>query len=143
MVILGGWVFLNSEVPLDVLKSPKEFRGGKHRGVCTGMYRDGTPPSRNTESHSNSSAPKSGLQETDTTNGTVWWSSSSPGVVALLWKKGCPGAVVALPDELSPWTAFIVAGRPPTLETTQRRKDGLFSQLPFKCCLPEVASVGY
>ena len=30
----------------------------------------------------------------------------------------------------------------PTLETTQGRIDGLFGQLPFKCYLPEVASVG-
>jgi hypothetical protein len=29
-----------------------------------------------------------------------------------------------------------------TLETTQGPKDGLFSLLPFKCHLPEVASVG-
>ena len=30
----------------------------------------------------------------------------------------------------------------PTLETTQGQIDGFFSQLPFKCYLPEVASVG-
>ena len=30
----------------------------------------------------------------------------------------------------------------PTLETTQRQIDGFFSQLPFKCYLPEEASVG-
>jgi len=29
-----------------------------------------------------------------------------------------------------------------TLETTQGQIDGFFSQLPFKCYLPEVASVG-
>ena len=29
-----------------------------------------------------------------------------------------------------------------TLKTTQRQIDGFFSQLPFKCYLPEVASVG-
>ena len=29
-----------------------------------------------------------------------------------------------------------------TLETTQGQIDGLLSQLPFKCYLPEVASVG-
>ena len=30
-----------------------------------------------------------------------------------------------------------------TLETPRRQIDGFFSQLPFKCFLPEVASVGY
>ena len=29
-----------------------------------------------------------------------------------------------------------------TLETTQGQIDGFFNQLPFKCYLPEVASVG-
>ena len=29
-----------------------------------------------------------------------------------------------------------------TLETTQGQLDGFFGQLPYKCCLPEVASVG-
>jgi hypothetical protein len=29
-----------------------------------------------------------------------------------------------------------------TLETTQAQMDGFFSQVPFKCYLPEVASVG-
>ena len=32
--------------------------------------------------------------------------------------------------------------RPPTLEMTQGQRDGFFSQLPFKCFLPEQASVG-
>ena len=31
---------------------------------------------------------------------------------------------------------------PATLETAQRKMDGFFSQLPFTCYLPEVASVG-
>jgi hypothetical protein len=30
----------------------------------------------------------------------------------------------------------------PTLETTRGQIDGFFSQHPFKCYLPEVASVG-
>ena len=30
----------------------------------------------------------------------------------------------------------------PVLETTQRQMDGLLSQPPYKCYLPEVASVG-
>ena len=38
---------------------------------------------------------------------------------------------------------FRAPPRPTTLETTQGRIDGFFSQLPFKCYLPEVASVGY
>ena len=35
------------------------------------------------------------------------------------------------------------AERKYALETTQGQIDGFFSQLPFKCYLPEVASVGH
>ena len=46
---------------------------------------------------------------------------------------GVPAAVGAL----EPWGG--VACHP---ETTQGKIDGSFSQIPFKCYLPEVASVG-
>ena len=36
----------------------------------------------------------------------------------------------------------VILKRLNTLETTQGHIDGLFSQLPFKCYLPEVAFVG-
>ena len=43
---------------------------------------------------------------------------------------------------LEPFPTTRLAAGGSTLETTQGRIGGFFSQLPFKCFLPEVASVG-
>ena len=40
------------------------------------------------------------------------------------------------------WNSFAVPCSYATLKTTQGQIDGFFSQLPYKCYLPEVASVG-
>ena len=42
----------------------------------------------------------------------------------------------------APGFAFRFEGLGSTLETTQGQMDGFFSQVPLKCYLPEVASVG-
>jgi len=50
---------------------------------------------------------------------------------------------VSLPEKLRGLVrCFSMAGRGTTLEATQWQIDGFFSQLPYKCYLEEVASVG-
>ena len=41
-----------------------------------------------------------------------------------------------------PHVALVRSGITSTLETAQGQMDGFFSQLSFRCYLPEVASVG-
>ena len=56
----------------------------------------------------------------------------------------CPTSLCPLPALPPPERQQVTSPLPPppTLEPTQGPKDGFFGQPPFKCYLPEVASVG-
>ena len=125
MVILGGRVFLMSEV---TLYSQVDFLGVRYKSVNSGAGKSSFERALQTTTP----------ERFDDTPCTTYKQRINPdhldqAKVAAAARNRLYQPNCSTPRRLPP---------PPALEATQGQMDGSFSELPYKCHLEKVASVG-